>query len=118
MMMTERWVYGGNLLRIRNKTILTKLNWLPIVQEIKLALVKVLHSIIVIKEPKDLYEMLRIPRRKTAQIAMKKYLKKQKLMKSMIYTAVKSWKRRSFELELVLMPKQNTRKSPVEQGKR
>ena len=35
--------------------------------------------------------MLKIPRRKTAQVALKKYPKKQKLTKSMIYTAVKSY---------------------------
>ena len=90
-MMTARWVYAGNLIRIRNKTILTKLNWLPITQQIKIAGVKVLHSIIVTKEQKDLFEILRIPRRKTAQIAMKKYPKKQKWTKSMIYQAVKSY---------------------------
>ena len=78
-------------MRIRNKTILTRLNWLPIAQQIQMAGVKVLHSIITAEEPKDLFNLLRIPRRKTAQIALKKYPKKKKLTKSMIYTAVKSY---------------------------
>ena len=31
--------------------------------------------------------------------------------------STKRWKKKSSELELVLMPKQSTEKSPVEQGK-
>ena len=53
--------------------------------------IKVFHNIILTKEPVNLYEMLRIPRRKTAQIAMKKYPKKIKLSKTMMYSAMKEY---------------------------
>ena len=89
-MMTAQWVIGGILSRVRNKSILSHLKWLPIPQQIKIRGVKILHSIITTKEPKDLFEMLRIPSRKTAQIAIKNYPKKKKLTKSVISQAVKS----------------------------
>ena len=78
-------------MRIRNKMILTKINWTPIQKMIQLLSVKVMHSIVQTEEPEDLYNLLRIPKRKTAKMGLKKYPKKSKLSKSLIYQAVKTY---------------------------
>ena len=78
-------------MRIQNKMIITQLNWILIQQMIQLSSVKVLNNIIQTEEPEDLYNLLRILKRKTAQMGLKKYLKKSKLSKSPICQALKSY---------------------------
>ena len=78
-------------MRIRNKMILTRLNWIPIQKMIQMSSVKVMHSIVQTEEPEDLYNLLRIPKRKTAKMGLKKYPKKSKLSKSPICEALKSY---------------------------
>merc|ERR1711867_387149 len=91
MMNCARWVVGGNTMRMRNKTILSQLNWIPIQKMIQKSSVKVMHDIIQSKEPEDLYNLLRIPRRKTAKMGLKKYPKKSKMSKSPICEALKNY---------------------------
>ena len=100
MMKTARWTKGEHVQRERNSTVLKTLNWLPLKEMIKVSGIKVMHSIIQTREPKYLHAMLRIPRRKMAQIGMTKYAKKQKLSKSMMYMTLKEYNNLPEQLKL------------------
>ena len=100
MMRMARWTKGEYVQRERNSSILKALNWLPLKQILVVSGIKVFHNIILTKEPVNLYEMLRIPRRKTAQIAMKKYPKKLKLSKTMMYLTLREYNNLPDKLKL------------------
>ena len=73
--------------------------WLVTGQGADPASLKVLHSIIATKEPKCLYEYIKIPRRATANIVLARYPKKSKLKKFFINQCLEDYNRLPKELK-------------------
>merc|ERR1711867_299108 len=88
------------LLGILNHAILNECGWLPVKELIRLSGLKVLHSIIATKEPKCLYEYIKIPRRYTANIALARYPKKSKLKKFFINQSLDDYNKLPKELKV------------------
>ena len=99
LMRVARWIKGGPCLGISNHAILNECGWLPVKELIRLSGLKVLHSIIATKEPKCLYEYIKIPRRSTANIALARYPKKSKLKKFFINQRLEDYNRLPKELK-------------------
>ena len=95
-----RWVVGGNLMGISNHTILTKCGWLPINLQIKLAGMKILHSVVHTGEPKCLANYIKKPRRMTANIALANYPRKSKLQKFMVNRCLNDYNNLNRELKI------------------
>ena len=117
MMKMARWTKGEYVPRERNSSILKTLNWLPLKQMIIVSGIKVMHNIIQTKESTSLYEMLRIPRRKTAQIGMKRYPKKMKLSKKMMYLTLKEYNKLPEKLKLTEKDKFKSRVNTYFRGR-
>ena len=94
-----RWVVGGPLLGISNFKILNQCGWLPVRLQIKLAGLKILHSVVYTGEPKCLRNYIKKPTRITANIALTNYPKKSKLQKFMINKCLDDYNKLDRELK-------------------
>ena len=70
--------------------------WIQIRQIIEKAKLKVLHNIILTKQPKMLYQQLKIPERRTKAISVKYNPKKEKLRKFFLTTTIEKYNKIPF----------------------
>ena len=91
LMKAAKTTIGQPCFRWTNQKILETVGWIPIRQMIEKAKLKVLHNIILTKQPKMLYQQLKIPERRTKAISVKYNPKKEKLRKFFLTTTIERY---------------------------
>ena len=91
LMKAAKTTIGQPCFRWTNQKILETVEWIPMRQMIEKAKLKVLHNIILTKQPKMLYQQLKIPERRTKAISVKYNPKKEKLRKFFLTTTIEKY---------------------------
>ena len=91
LMKAAKATIGLPCYRWSNQRILETIGWIPLKEMIEKAKLKVLHNILITKQPTMLYNQLKIPERRTKAITVRYNIRKEKLKKFFLTTTIETY---------------------------
>ena len=91
LMKAAKATIGLPCYRWSNQRILETVGWIPLKEMIEKAKLKVLHNILITKQPTMLYNQLKIPERRTKAITVRYNIRKEKLKKFFLTTTIETY---------------------------
>ena len=91
LMKAAKATIGLPCYRWTNQRILETVGWIPLKEMIEKAKLKVLHTILISKQPTMLYQQMKIPERRTKAITVRYNIRKEKLRKFFLTTTIDTY---------------------------